>query len=175
MQATVRKTQDSFCRRPWLIICLGRAWTVGELRNRDWNALHQLWWVCAKERNRLATEKIERDRLDAGYGNAEGKHRDETIQKTMKAILDTLAERQQAYTEAYELAKNDPNVDLSRTDGPQFTEPTYVRMICCGECGLLIRSRTNLNPKTSHCQTDHDRNLLDGTARKSLSSRANEL
>ncbi|KAH7382471.1 mitochondrial 39-S ribosomal protein L47 (MRP-L47)-domain-containing protein [Phaeosphaeria sp. MPI-PUGE-AT-0046c] len=103
----------------------GREWTVGELRSRDFRTLHQLWWICVKERNRLATEKLERRRLDAGYGDVETKERDETVQKTMKAILDTLAERQQAYTEAYELAKIDPEVDLSRTDGPQFTEPIY--------------------------------------------------
>ncbi|KAF2824550.1 MRP-L47-domain-containing protein [Ophiobolus disseminans] len=103
----------------------GRAWTIGELRSRDFETLHQLWWVCAKERNRLATEKIERHRLDAGYGDYENKNRDETVQKTMKAILDTLAERQQAYWEAYGLAKQDPAIDLSRTDGPQFTEPAY--------------------------------------------------
>lgn len=112
----------------WLIAITGREWTVGELRSRDFRTLHQLWWICAKERNRLATEKIERNRLEAGYGDVENKERDETIQKTMKAILDTLAERQQAYSEAYELAKNDPSIDLSRTDGPQFSEPVYVRM-----------------------------------------------
>jgi large subunit ribosomal protein L47 len=99
------------------------------LRNRDFSTLHQLWWVCAKERNRLATEKIERHRLEAGYGDRETEKRDQTIQETMKAILDTLAERHQAYEEAYELAKSDPDIDLSRTDGPQFTEPAYVRMV----------------------------------------------
>ncbi|KAH4928988.1 54S ribosomal protein MRPL4 [Parastagonospora nodorum] len=103
----------------------GRAWTVGELRNQDWDALHQLWWVCVKERNRLATEKIERARLDAGYGDQENKDRDTVVQETMKAILDTLSERHQAYMEAVELAKQDPSIDLSRTDGPQFVEPTY--------------------------------------------------
>jgi large subunit ribosomal protein L47 len=89
-----------------------------------------LWWICAKERNRLATEKIERNRIEAGglYGDLEGQERDETIQKTMKAILDTLAERQQAWKEAQELARHDPNIDLERTDGPQFTEPAYVRI-----------------------------------------------
>jgi len=104
----------------------GRAWTVGELRNQDWDALHQLWWVCVKERNRLATEKIERARLDAGYGDQESKDRDTVVQETMKAILDTLSERHQAYMEAVELAKQDPSIDLSRTDGPQFVEPAYV-------------------------------------------------
>ncbi|KAH7064175.1 54S ribosomal protein L4, mitochondrial [Paraphoma chrysanthemicola] len=108
----------------------GRAWTIGELRSRDWDALHQLWWICVKERNRLATEKIERNRLEAGYGDFENKNRDEVVQKTMKAILDTLSERHQAYTEAYELAKGDPTVDLSRTDGPQFSPPpAYVRCV----------------------------------------------
>ncbi|CAO2652950.1 Nn.00g023610.m01.CDS01 [Neocucurbitaria sp. VM-36] len=103
----------------------GRAWTVGELRSRDWDSLHQLWWVCVKERNRLATEKIERKRLEAGYGDLESNNRDKTVQETMKAILDTLAERQLAYQEALELAKRDPSIDLSRTDGPQYTQEPY--------------------------------------------------
>jgi large subunit ribosomal protein L47 len=86
--------------------------------------------VCVKERNRLATERIELQRISAGYGDEEIKDRDEAVQKTMKAILDTLAERHTAYVEAYELAQRDPDIDLSRTDGPQFTEPAYVRMEC---------------------------------------------
>lgn len=93
--------------------------------------------MCVKERNRLATEKIERHRIEAGYGDLENKNRDKVVQETMKAILDTLAERHQAYTEAYELARNDPDVDLSRTDGPQFTEPAYVRTIRRFHDGLL--------------------------------------
>ncbi|KAH9869080.1 54S ribosomal protein L4 mitochondrial [Plenodomus biglobosus] len=101
----------------------GRAWTVGELRSRDWDSLHQLWWVCVKERNRLATEQIERTRLNAGYGDHESKQRDKTVQETMKAILDTLAERHQAYTEALELAKRDPSVKLWKRDGPQYIQP----------------------------------------------------
>jgi len=101
----------------------GRAWTVGELRSRDWDSLHQLWWLCVKERNRLATEKLERARINAGYGDYENKQRDKTVQETMKAVLDTLAERHQAYQEALELAKNDPSIDLSRIDGPQYTQP----------------------------------------------------
>jgi large subunit ribosomal protein L47 len=40
-----------------------------------------------------------------------------------------LAERQKAWQEAYELAHLDPSVDLRRTDGPQFTEPAYVRIV----------------------------------------------
>lgn len=103
----------------------GRAWTIGELRSRDWDSLHQLWWICVKERNRLATEKLERERLHAGYGDYENEARDKVVQETMKAILDTLAERQQAYIEALELAKQDPQIDLERTDGPQYEQIPY--------------------------------------------------
>ncbi|KAF2124939.1 MRP-L47-domain-containing protein [Dothidotthia symphoricarpi CBS 119687] len=103
----------------------GRAWTAGELRSRDWDTLHQLWWVCVKERNRLATENLERARLKAGYGDHESNERDKTVQKTMKAILDTLTERNLAYQEALELAKQDPEIDLRRTDGPQYTPSAY--------------------------------------------------
>jgi large subunit ribosomal protein L47 len=108
---------------------IGREWTMGELRNRDFDVLHRLWWVCAKERNRLATARIELKRITAGTGEAELKARDKTVQKTMKAILDTLAERHTAYSEAYELAKNDPTIDLAKTDGPQLNQaPAYVRV-----------------------------------------------
>lgn len=112
---------------------VGRAWTVGELRSRDWDSLHQLWWLCVKERNRLATEKLERARINAGYGDHENKQRDKTVQETMKAVLDTLAERHQAYQEALELAKNDPAIDLSRIDGPQYTQPAPY--VCVGATG----------------------------------------
>ncbi|RMZ73520.1 50s ribosomal l4 [Pyrenophora seminiperda CCB06] len=103
----------------------GRSWTIGELRSRDWDSLHQLWWICVKERNRLATEKIERNRIRAGYGDVENEGRDKTVQETMKAILDTLAERHQAYQEAFALAQQDPEIDLAKTDGPQYTQVPY--------------------------------------------------
>ena len=41
----------------------GRAWDKGELRNKTFEELHQLWYLCVKERNRLATEKAELKRL----------------------------------------------------------------------------------------------------------------
>lgn len=57
----------------------GRAWTAEELRGKSWEDLHSLWWVCCKERNRIATESAERKRLDAGFGSHEADVRDRTV------------------------------------------------------------------------------------------------
>ena len=50
-------------------VCIGRAWTPAELRHKSWEDIHSLWWICCKERNRLATEKAERERLKVGKGS----------------------------------------------------------------------------------------------------------
>ena len=123
---------------------LGRAWTVFELRERDWETLQQLWWVCVKERNRLATEELTRVRHETPDGDTEAKQRDETIQKTMKAIIDTLVERNNAYQEAYELAKNDPSIDLYRPDH-QYQESTYDLNVGCPVARFELDSEANVD------------------------------
>lgn len=57
----------------------GRAWTVPELRKKDWTDLHMLWWTCIKEINRLKTYQAERDRIGNLYGRYESESREKEV------------------------------------------------------------------------------------------------
>ncbi|KAI9833548.1 MAG: 54S ribosomal protein L4 mitochondrial [Phylliscum demangeonii] len=92
----------------------GRAWAVDELRRKSWEELHCLYWVCVKERNRLATQAFERTRLKAGYGDHEAKTRDMAVRWSQRAIKHVLTERFYAWDEARKLARTDPTIDLSQ-------------------------------------------------------------
>ncbi|KFY07607.1 hypothetical protein V492_06988 [Pseudogymnoascus sp. VKM F-4246] len=98
----------------------GRPWSAEELRQKSWEDLHSLWWVCCKERNRIATETHERERLEAGYGDYEAKMRDTAVRKTQRAIKQVLTERYYSWEDARKLAASDPEVDLSG-EGPAHT------------------------------------------------------
>ncbi|KAF7712395.1 54S ribosomal protein L4, mitochondrial [Penicillium ucsense] len=81
----------------------GRPWSVQELRNKSWDDLHKLWWVCVKERNRIATSNLERSRLKAGFGDHEANQRDDAIVVTQKTIKHVLRERFYAWEDASRL------------------------------------------------------------------------
>ncbi|KAI9678441.1 MAG: 54S ribosomal protein L4 mitochondrial [Trizodia sp. TS-e1964] len=91
----------------------GRAWTVEELRHKSWEDLHSLWWVCVKERNRIATEEFERNRLKAGYGDFESRDRRYIVRLTQRAIKHVLTERFYAWEEARKLARHDEEITLT--------------------------------------------------------------
>ncbi|KAM0801651.1 mitochondrial 39-S ribosomal protein L47 (MRP-L47)-domain-containing protein [Usnea florida] len=99
----------------------GRPWTVEELRHKSWEDLHSLWYICCKERNRIATESQERIRIRKTAGIREAKERDMTIRQTQAKIKHTLTERWYAWDEAWKLAENDPEVNLNS----DLTTPAY--------------------------------------------------
>lgn len=72
----------------------GRAWTVYDLRRKDWDDLHRLWWVCIKEMNYLKTSAHERTRHGNMYGDFESKEREKTVrdQVDMQHWLDLAAD-----------------------------------------------------------------------------------
>ncbi|KAM7212323.1 Mitochondrial 39-S ribosomal protein L47 (MRP-L47) domain containing protein [Rhypophila decipiens] len=104
----------------------GRAWLVEELRHKSFEDLHRLWWVCVKERNRIATATWERNKSELGFGDAEGKARDYQVRLTMRGIKHVLTERFYAWEDAVKLAETDPEVDFSGEGAPytpsQFLE-----------------------------------------------------
>lgn len=102
----------------------GRAWTVQELRAKSWDDLHKLWWVCVKELNIMATQKLERDRLDPGDGGHEAQGRRISIKNTQRGIKHVLTERYYAWQDARKVALNDNEVDLSG-NGPAYTPGAF--------------------------------------------------
>ena len=109
----------------------GRAWTREELRFQSFQRLHSLWWSCLKEQNRIATETVTREELQAGHGKYESDERMATVsichwlrarlttqvRKTMKNIRWVLIERWYAWEDARKLAREDETIQIRDEGG----------------------------------------------------------
>ncbi|KAG5518528.1 hypothetical protein PMAC_002924 [Pneumocystis sp. 'macacae'] len=109
----------------------GRAWMASELRLKSFEDLHRLWYLCLKERNIIATQRHERQRLRIFTGIEEAVKRDRQVRLTMARLKFVLNERIRAWKEAKNIGKKEicmknesfiskdiPNLQLSQTEFP---------------------------------------------------------
>ncbi|CCH46367.1 hypothetical protein BN7_5960 [Wickerhamomyces ciferrii] len=79
-----------------------RSWTIPELRRKNFNDLHSLWYTCLKERNILAREQhllnVDSERAAQPYGDLA-----EKVRETMWRIRHVLSERHHAHERSQEL------------------------------------------------------------------------
>ncbi|KAJ2373668.1 54S ribosomal protein L4 mitochondrial [Coemansia sp. RSA 2607] len=80
----------------------GRAWSASELRQKSWEDLQKLWYVVLKERNVLASQKEETQRLGIPAQFFSNKARIIKCKKTMARIKSVLTEREIAWRKASE-------------------------------------------------------------------------
>jgi large subunit ribosomal protein L47 len=69
---------------------VGRGWSVTELRRKNFDDLHKLWYVLYKERNMLLTEAYISNQNGAYFPQPE---RRQKVKKSMAAIKVVLGER----------------------------------------------------------------------------------
>ncbi|KAG5438169.1 hypothetical protein PCANB_003020 [Pneumocystis canis] len=89
----------------------GRAWMASELRTKSFEDLHRLWYLCLKERNIIATQRQERQRLRIFTGAEEASKRDHQVRLTMARLKFVLNERLRAWNEAKKLEEE--NISIS--------------------------------------------------------------
>ncbi|KAJ2795196.1 54S ribosomal protein L4 mitochondrial [Coemansia guatemalensis] len=83
----------------------GRAWSASELRQKSWEDLQRLWYIVLKERNVLASQKVEARRLGIISAFFTNKGRVLKCRQTMARIKTVLNERQIAWEAAQKDAK----------------------------------------------------------------------
>lgn len=76
---------------------IGRSWKASELKLKNFDDLHKLWFVLLKERNVLATQKAEAKRQDVIWMS---EHRDMKCRESMERIRHVLIYRVKLYRQA---------------------------------------------------------------------------
>lgn len=103
----------------------GRAWTAEELRRKSFRDLHTLWYVVARERNLLATQREEARRL--GFNpetyRARSLEKDGLCRDTMARIKLVLSERRHAHTAALELEQQEAEASTSTSAPTEESSP----------------------------------------------------
>ncbi|KAJ3308815.1 hypothetical protein HDV04_000767 [Boothiomyces sp. JEL0838] len=87
----------------------GRAWMSSELRNKSFEDLHSLWWVCIKEMNKLLSQQQEARRFKVFFTQDTRKHQ---VKLTMARIKQVLWERRKNWMEANEIYKQVKNNEI---------------------------------------------------------------
>lgn len=83
----------------------GRDWRAGELRLKSFRDLHTLWYVLLRERNLLATQKVEARRTGLDRENWYSRRKLFCVRISMARIKNVLNERRLAYEGAVELVE----------------------------------------------------------------------
>ncbi|PIA17347.1 MRP-L47-domain-containing protein [Coemansia reversa NRRL 1564] len=96
----------------------GRAWSASELRQKSWEDLQKLWYIVLKERNLLASQKVECRRLGIIPSFFSNKGRVLKCQKTMARIKTVLNERQIAWAAAQKNTKVHTHQQQSSQEQP---------------------------------------------------------
>lgn len=80
-------------RKPTEVFSAGRGWTLADLRRKDFDDLHKLWYVLYKERNLLLTARVKMRRGMRQVPMLE-ENRYIKVKRSMAAIKHVLSERQ---------------------------------------------------------------------------------
>eukprot|EP00842_Homolaphlyctis_polyrhiza_P005763 jgi/Hompol1/6188/HPOL_004098-RA len=82
----------------------GRAWQSAELRNKSFDDMHKLWWVCIKEQNKLCSQQEEARRFNMFFPH---KERLRELRLTMARIKQVIWERREAWMQAQAVLKQE--------------------------------------------------------------------